>query len=55
MAFIRWRPLIGSMLTLGATSSTRTLQASRFLPPIIMASEPQTPWAQDRRNDNVPS
>ena len=39
----------------GLTSLISVLQASRFLPLIRIASEPQTPWAQERRNDSEPS
>jgi hypothetical protein len=51
------RPLIGSTVigSPGFTSLRSVLQASRFLPLIRIASEPQTPWAQDRRNVSDPS
>ncbi len=36
-------------------SLIRVLQASRLRPLMRMASEPQMPWAHERRNDSVPS
>ncbi len=39
----------------GLRSLISVLQASLFLPLIRMASEPQMPCAQDRRNVSVPS
>ncbi|COY45232.1 Uncharacterised protein [Mycobacterium tuberculosis] len=39
----------------GSRSRISTLQASRFTPLMRMASEPHTPWAQDRRKVSVPS
>ena len=35
--------------------STRILQASRLRPLMSIASEPHTPWAQERRKVSVPS
>ena len=43
------------MVTFGATSFTRTLQARALTPLMSMASEPQMPWAHDRRRASVPS
>ncbi len=54
-SFSTARPRIGSIVTLGATSVTRTLQANPLRPLIIIASEPQMPWAQDLRKLSVPS
>ncbi|CAM5633546.1 hypothetical protein SBADM41S_00504 [Streptomyces badius] len=39
----------------GLMSLISVLQASLFLPLIRIASEPQMPWAQERRNVSVPS
>src|SRR5699024_12645975 len=36
-------------------SFSRVLQARRLRPLMRMASEPHTPWAQDRRKDSEPS
>ena len=51
--------MIGSMVTSfflsPIRSLTNTLQHNRFRPLIRMASEPQTPCAQDRRKVSVPS
>ncbi|SLJ73946.1 Uncharacterised protein [Mycobacteroides abscessus subsp. abscessus] len=41
--------------SLGSMSFISTLQASRFTPLIRMASDPHTPWAQERRKVRVPS
>ena len=51
------RPLIGSTVIGldGLTSLISVLQASRFLPLIRIASEPHTPWAQERRKVSEPS
>ena len=46
---------MGSMVTFGAMSATSTLHASALRLSITMASEPQTPCAQDRRKLRVPS
>ena len=56
-SFSTGRPLIGSTVIglPGLTSLISVLQASRFLPLIRIASEPQTPCAQDRRKDSDPS
>src|SRR5919197_3014380 len=54
-SFSTRRPRIGSTVTLGATSRTRTLHARALRPLISMASEPQIPCAQDRRRARVPS
>src|SRR3954447_9172441 len=45
------RPLIGSTVIglEGLPLLRRVLQASRFLPLIRIASDPHTPWAQERR------
>ena len=48
-------PRIGSTVTFGATSVTSTLHARALRPLISMASEPQMPCAQERRNVSVPS
>ena len=48
-------PRMGSTVAFGATSCTRTLQASAFRPLMSMASEPQMPWAHERRSASVPS
>src|ERR671922_180716 len=48
-SFRTGRPRIGSTVTFGATSLTSTLHASRLCPSISIASEPQTPWAHERR------
>ncbi|CAM5589879.1 hypothetical protein SVIOM74S_00236 [Streptomyces violarus] len=39
----------------GLMSLISVLQARRFLPLMRIASEPQMPWAQERRNVRVPS
>jgi hypothetical protein len=43
------------MVTFEPTSRIRTLQASRLTPLMRIASEPQMPWAQERRKVSVPS
>ncbi len=50
-------PLIGSTVIglAGSRSFSSVLQASRLRPLIRMASEPQTPCAQERRKVSVPS
>ena len=45
----------GATLMLFPSCSTRTLQARRFRPLIKSASEPQTPWAHERRKVMLPS
>ena len=56
-SFSTGRPLIGSTVigSDGLTSLSSVLQASRFLPLIRIASEPQTPCAQERRKVSEPS
>ncbi len=56
-SLITGRPLIGSTVIglSGLRSLSRALHASRLRPLIRMASEPHTPWAQDRRNVSEPS
>ena len=54
-SLITGRPGSGAMLILRPSWSTRILQASRLRPLMSMASEPHTPWAQDRRNVRLPS
>src|SRR6266699_593863 len=49
------KPSIGSIVTLLPTSRISTLQARRLRPLMRMASEPQTPCAQERRYVSVPS
>ncbi len=39
----------------GLTSLMSVLQARRFLPLMRIASEPHTPWAQERRKVSDPS
>ena len=51
------RPLMASTVT-GLSrlrSLSKTSQARRIQPLIRMASEPHTPWAQERRKDSEPS
>jgi hypothetical protein len=48
-------PGSGSIVTLGPTSSARTLQASWFRPLINIASDPQIPWAHRPAEAEVPS
>jgi hypothetical protein len=47
--------LIGSMTISSGMSLTSTLQASRLTPLMRIASDPHTPWAQERRKVSVPS
>ena len=61
-SFSTGNPRIGSIVMvsplrglLGSRSRISTLQANRLTPLIRIASEPQTPWAQDRRKVSVPS
>ncbi len=56
-SLITGRPLIGSTVIglLGSRSLSSALQASRLRPLIRIASEPHTPWAQDRRKVTEPS
>src|SRR6266550_1217769 len=54
-SFSTGSPRIGSTVTRGTTSPTRTLHASLFRPSIIIASDPQMPWAHERRSASVPS
>ena len=56
-SFSTGRPLIGSTVIglAGLRSLSSVLQASRLRPLIRMASEPQTPWAQERRKVSEPS
>ena len=56
-SFSSGRPLIASTVIglLMSRSLTRVLQASRLRPLMRMASEPQMPWPQERRNVSVPS
>src|SRR5215471_5394514 len=49
------KPNIGSIVTFSPTSRMSTLQARRFRPLMRIASEPQTPCAQERRYVRVPS
>src|SRR5438093_1995604 len=48
-------PRIGSTLISVPASLTRYSQASRLRPLMSIASEPQTPWAHERRKVSVPS
>ena len=48
-------PRSGSTVIWSPTSRTSTLQASRLVPLMSMASEPQMPWAQERRKVSDPS
>src|SRR5919205_2658821 len=56
-SFSTGRPLMGStVMGLDVSRSfSSVLQARRLRPLMRMASEPQTPWAQERRNDRLPS
>ena len=61
-SFSTGRPRIGSTVMVsdlpffsGSRSRISTLQASRLTPLMRMASEPHTPWAQERRKVSVPS
>ncbi len=54
-SFSTGSPRIGSIVTFGPTSSTSTLHARALRPLISIASEPQMPWAHDRRKLSVPS
>ena len=56
-SFSTGRPLMGStVMGLDVSRSfSRVLQARRLRPLMRMASEPQTPWAQERRKDTLPS
>ena len=57
MSFSSGRPLIAStVIVLDVSRSlSSVLQARRLRPLMRIASEPQTPWAQDRRKDSEPS
>ena len=46
---------VSGLSFLGSRSRISTLQASRLTPLIRIASEPHTPWAQERRKVSVPS
>lgn len=61
-SFSTGSPRIGSTVTVsglprlaGSRSRISTLQASRLTPLMRMASDPHTPWAQERRKVSVPS
>src|SRR6478735_524824 len=56
-SFSTGRPLMGStVMGLDVSRSfRRVLQARRLRPLMRMASEPHTPWAQERRKERVPS
>ena len=54
-SFTTGRPGSGATLMLFPSCSTRTLQARRLRPLIKSASEPQTPWAHERRKVMLPS
>ena len=43
------KPISGSIVTFLPSSCISILQARRLRPLIRIASEPQTPWAQERR------
>ena len=49
------RPRMGSTVMVVPRSSMSAWQASMLAPLITMASDPQTPWAHERRNVSVPS
>jgi hypothetical protein len=49
------RPDRGATVIFRPSWSTRILQASRLRPLMSMASDPQMPWAHERRNVSVPS
>ena len=46
---------MGSMVILSPTSLMSSVQARRLTPLMTIASEPQTPWTQERRSASVPS
>ena len=54
-SFSSGRPLMASTRISSGRSFTSTLQARRFTPLMRMASEPHTPWAQERRKVREPS
>ena len=54
-SFTTGRPGSGATEMRRPSWSTRILQASRLRPLMSMASEPHTPWAQERRKVSVPS
>src|SRR5215472_8525738 len=54
-SLITGKPNIGSIVTLLPTSRINTLHARRLSPLMRIASEPQTPCAQERRYVSVPS
>ena len=49
------RPGSGATVIFAPSWSTRILQARRLRPLMSIASEPQTPWAHERRKVSVPS
>src|SRR5690625_5016069 len=55
MSFRTGRPRMGSITMWSPRSLTSSLQASRLTPLIIIASDPQMPWAHERLNARVPS
>src|SRR5450759_752908 len=54
-SFTTGRPVSGAIVIFFPSWSTRILQASRLRPLMSMASEPQMPWAHERRKVSVPS